>query len=481
MRQAARWGCSELHAHTVGRVQVSCEVNAATLEAKGEDKGFLRYVQRKKMKKCPKCRMWVEKSEGCNAMTCRCGTTFCWRCGVDVNNEKGCACLANLSSLSARDRADVLQVNAHSTNQENPAHQQLAHRLAAQHGGMFGMGGGFGWMGGGFGMGEGFGMPGDFGGGEGNGRNRQGLVEHVQNMRNMILMAAQGLPFGGIGRVLGRGAEQHPAREAADVPAADVDAPFARGGRRAREGWRRVGADRNEFGERELGRRADRNELGERELGRRRHREDDEGEWRRRDGGAAHDADRGWAREERLSGSANTDPRDSTRLWVPRQVAARERSRERRSGRGRGDEEQRRDSGGPRERSWSRDRGSDRDGDRERTGREWFQGRRAEDREGRARACRRSDSPMSPRRSRGGPGSGSWGVEWGGGASSAAPGRSRGGDSAGSSSRGRGSRDRDGGWAGGGRQGDWSPISPRSARGGTGAKPPRGGRAPSPL
>jgi len=330
-------------------------------------------------------------------------------------------------------------------------------------------------------MGEGFGMPGDFGGGEGNGRNRQGLVEHVQNMRNMILMAAQGLPFGGIGRVLGRGAEQHPAREAADVPAADVDAPFARGGRRAREGWSRVGADRNEFGEREPGRRRNRSGFTE----------DDEGEWRRRDGGAANDADRGRAREERFSGSANTDPRDSARLWVPRQVAARERSRERRSGRSRGDEERRRDAGGPRERSRSRDRGSDRDRNREGGSRSRDRssdrdrnregGRRAEVREGRTRACRRSDSPMSPRRSRGGAWSGSWGVEWGGGASSAAPGQSRGGpggDSAGSSTRGRGSRDRDGGWARGGRQGDWSP--PRSPRGGAGAKPARGGRAPSP-
>ena len=32
-------------------------------------------------KRCPECRSVVEKSEGCNHMTCRCGAHFCWKCG----------------------------------------------------------------------------------------------------------------------------------------------------------------------------------------------------------------------------------------------------------------------------------------------------------------------------------------------------------------------------------------------------------------
>jgi hypothetical protein len=32
-------------------------------------------------KQCPECRRVIEKSEGCNHMTCPCGTHFCWQCG----------------------------------------------------------------------------------------------------------------------------------------------------------------------------------------------------------------------------------------------------------------------------------------------------------------------------------------------------------------------------------------------------------------
>ena len=32
-------------------------------------------------KQCPECRRIIEKSEGCNHMTCPCGTHFCWQCG----------------------------------------------------------------------------------------------------------------------------------------------------------------------------------------------------------------------------------------------------------------------------------------------------------------------------------------------------------------------------------------------------------------
>jgi len=35
-------------------------------------------------KRCPKCTNGVVKSQGCNHMTCRCGTHFCFVCGVDI-------------------------------------------------------------------------------------------------------------------------------------------------------------------------------------------------------------------------------------------------------------------------------------------------------------------------------------------------------------------------------------------------------------
>ncbi|RDB20510.1 ATP-dependent RNA helicase DEAH12, chloroplastic [Hypsizygus marmoreus] len=32
------------------------------------------------VKRCPSCQVWIEKTEGCNHMTCRCGAHICWKC-----------------------------------------------------------------------------------------------------------------------------------------------------------------------------------------------------------------------------------------------------------------------------------------------------------------------------------------------------------------------------------------------------------------
>jgi hypothetical protein len=73
-----------------------------------EDRSFLRHAGRSGLQRCPKCRFWVEKSEGCNAVLCRCGTTFCWRCGGDVNSDSGCACMRDVASLPEAEREEVL-------------------------------------------------------------------------------------------------------------------------------------------------------------------------------------------------------------------------------------------------------------------------------------------------------------------------------------------------------------------------------------
>lgn len=46
-----------------------------------DDRKFEQFVQGAKFKQCPKCKFWVERSEGCNHMSCRCGTNFCYDCG----------------------------------------------------------------------------------------------------------------------------------------------------------------------------------------------------------------------------------------------------------------------------------------------------------------------------------------------------------------------------------------------------------------
>jgi hypothetical protein len=64
----------------------------------GEDADFQKFARSQKLKQCPKCKFWVEKSMGCDAMHCRCNLVFCYRCGgcsrgtANKNNFKECKC-----------------------------------------------------------------------------------------------------------------------------------------------------------------------------------------------------------------------------------------------------------------------------------------------------------------------------------------------------------------------------------------------------
>lgn len=41
---------------------------------------FIDYLVKAKVKKCPSCQMWVERTTGCDHMACKCGTQFCYGC-----------------------------------------------------------------------------------------------------------------------------------------------------------------------------------------------------------------------------------------------------------------------------------------------------------------------------------------------------------------------------------------------------------------
>lgn len=43
-------------------------------------------------KKCPKCRIIIDKDAGCSHMTCRCGFEFCWHCKSEIGDQNH-ACL----------------------------------------------------------------------------------------------------------------------------------------------------------------------------------------------------------------------------------------------------------------------------------------------------------------------------------------------------------------------------------------------------
>ncbi|GLC42598.1 hypothetical protein PLESTF_000735500 [Pleodorina starrii] len=46
-----------------------------------EDAAMLQLSERQQWKRCPACKLVVERSEGCNHMKCRCGCDFCYGCG----------------------------------------------------------------------------------------------------------------------------------------------------------------------------------------------------------------------------------------------------------------------------------------------------------------------------------------------------------------------------------------------------------------
>ncbi|KAL0368894.1 UNVERIFIED_CONTAM: putative E3 ubiquitin-protein ligase [Sesamum calycinum] len=54
-----------------------------------DDKIVKQLAKKKNWQKCPKCKIYVEKTEGCVHMTCRCKYEFCYRCGAKWSDSHG--------------------------------------------------------------------------------------------------------------------------------------------------------------------------------------------------------------------------------------------------------------------------------------------------------------------------------------------------------------------------------------------------------
>ncbi|PIN02047.1 Ubiquitin--protein ligase [Handroanthus impetiginosus] len=54
-----------------------------------DDKIVKTLAKKKNWQKCPKCKMYVEKTEGCLHITCRCKYEFCYRCGSKWSDSHG--------------------------------------------------------------------------------------------------------------------------------------------------------------------------------------------------------------------------------------------------------------------------------------------------------------------------------------------------------------------------------------------------------
>ena len=96
---------------------VRCEQYQQERKAQGksetgdDDEDFLKFASKKKLKQCPKCKFWVEKTMGCDAMHCRCTLVFCYNCGGCLkdtalkNGFKECKCPMSRVVLETHERS----------------------------------------------------------------------------------------------------------------------------------------------------------------------------------------------------------------------------------------------------------------------------------------------------------------------------------------------------------------------------------------
>ncbi|XP_016651567.1 PREDICTED: probable E3 ubiquitin-protein ligase ARI9 [Prunus mume] len=57
-----------------------CE--SVKLRDMGEDQQLEELAKNKNWRRCPSCKYYVERRDGCSYIKCRCGYAFCYNCGV---------------------------------------------------------------------------------------------------------------------------------------------------------------------------------------------------------------------------------------------------------------------------------------------------------------------------------------------------------------------------------------------------------------
>lgn len=63
-----------------------------------EDLALLHEARRQRWRQCAQCEFMIERAEGCNHMTCKCGFEFCYACGTpwkkgsDGASQQACGC-----------------------------------------------------------------------------------------------------------------------------------------------------------------------------------------------------------------------------------------------------------------------------------------------------------------------------------------------------------------------------------------------------
>ncbi|KAL4454727.1 hypothetical protein ABPG74_021932 [Tetrahymena malaccensis] len=100
----------------------TCQEYQQSIKFTEQDKQFDDLAKSQNFKQCSKCKIWVEKKLGCNNVTCRCGYTFCYKCG---ENYKGCKC-QNMPQNAFNQFAQTRTQNAVNQNQQSNSSIQIA-------------------------------------------------------------------------------------------------------------------------------------------------------------------------------------------------------------------------------------------------------------------------------------------------------------------------------------------------------------------
>ncbi|KAF9483012.1 hypothetical protein BDN70DRAFT_828168 [Pholiota conissans] len=67
---------------------MTCQERLIHRDSALQDRLNEEFARERGIKRCPECHVFIEKTEGCNHMTCRCGAHICWKCmGIYSQNE----------------------------------------------------------------------------------------------------------------------------------------------------------------------------------------------------------------------------------------------------------------------------------------------------------------------------------------------------------------------------------------------------------
>ncbi|KZP04787.1 hypothetical protein FIBSPDRAFT_904014 [Athelia psychrophila] len=66
--------------HEEGHEGMTCSQRKLLNDPEEQERLSDEFATQSGYKKCPQCTVWIEKTKGCNHMTCKCGTHICWVC-----------------------------------------------------------------------------------------------------------------------------------------------------------------------------------------------------------------------------------------------------------------------------------------------------------------------------------------------------------------------------------------------------------------